>query len=128
VKSPVPDFPIEELVGATAEEVVRRLGGPDGVEVGEIWWSPEHREAVSVESGELVVETVYGPVPTRIAPGTPYEVWYYGFGQTFEEAARAFLEPGPAAPEGETWHLYLVTRGTTKSVVEVAAFPAGIDF
>ena len=125
---PLPAFGVAELEGATAEEVVRRLGKPDRIQRGDVWWSPELREAVVLRSGELVAEVVYGPIPGKVAPGTPYEVWYYSFGEELAESVRAFLGPGAVDPEGETWYLYLADEGGQKKVLELASYGNNVMF
>jgi hypothetical protein len=125
---PQPAFGVDELAGATAEVVVRRLGEPDRIQQGDVWWSPELRQPVVFRSGELVPEVVYGPVPGEIAPGTPYELWYYTFGEELPESARAFLGPGAVDPDGETWYLYLAGEGGEKKVFELTSYGNSVMF
>jgi hypothetical protein len=125
---PLPAFGVGELAGATAEEVVGRLGEPDRIRQGDVWWSPELREPVVFRSGELVAEVVYGPVPGKIAPGTSYEVWHYSFGEELPEIVRAFVGPGAVDPDGETWYLYLAGEGGQKKVVELASYGNSVMF
>ncbi len=101
-----------ELIGSDAETVRRKLGAPDAREPGRVWSDLKAPPPGTVErnpSGELHAIAVFGPVPQRILPGRPYQVWTY------------------RNVSGLNWLLYFAAEApdTKPVLVEVAHYPAG---
>ena len=74
------DITLKDLVGRTQAEVVAALGEPDSKTAGIAWVDSSQGLGTYVRvmpNGTVVDVKVFGPVPRRIAPLVPYEVWEY---------------------------------------------------
>ena len=104
-----------ELIDATETEVRQRLGEPDTRRPGRYWSDPARPLPGTVErrpDGNLYSIAVFGPVPLRIPPGTPYRIWSY------------------RNVQGVTWLLCFAgpPAGGPRRLVEVASYPEGAVF
>lgn len=103
------------MLGAGEPTVLAELGRPDSRRGGRHWRTAAGDAPGSFERGPdgvLRAVAVFGPVPSTLAPGTPYRVWTYH------------------RVQGECWLLYFAASatGNGRELVEVTHHPEGAVF
>ena len=100
-----------------------KLGKPNERRKGKHWASDKPGVSLTrSQSGMLDEIAVFGPVPQKIAPGTPYLEWvYHG------------VSPPGWDRQPQTWILYLAAEGSTgrpgvRRVVETYEHATGAVF
>jgi len=111
------------VVGWTERQVRKELGKPNERRKGKYWASDKPGVSLTrSESGALEEIAVFGPVPQRIAPGTPYTEWVYHS-----------VVPQGSSGQPQTWVLYFAAEGSSEErgvlrVIETYEYATGAVF
>ncbi|MBI2917257.1 MAG: hypothetical protein HYY01_04610 [Chloroflexi bacterium] len=116
------EIALSDVEGWTDRRVLEALGVPHEKRRGRFWASAEPGLALERDDrGVLRTIAVFGPIPTRIPPGEPYEEWVYH---------NIMGKRSGGVPQ--TWVLYMTQTpkgpGASRQVAEATSYPTGAVF